>query len=116
MSKATQEHQSAHEGHSDRSDLCSICHMPLEKVCRLCYDDHKSNCPTITGVCNHCYHYHCLCSFWDDLNSPSKFEPDNSTKRYVCPDCFSIDDHQKEFQGKELTDKELLEQKKKEDL
>jgi hypothetical protein len=49
---------------NNSSDVCSICRCNFQEVCNGCASSASgvapSNCPIVSGGCNHQFHSHCL--------------------------------------------------------
>ena len=62
----------------DFGEICSICKNPLNEACITCQSNQESNeakdCRKVVGICNHCFHTHCIDSWIKKQNK--------------CPLCF----------------------------
>lgn len=53
------------------NETCAICRNHLMEPCIECAGNNKdrSNCPRAVGVCNHCFHLHCIDTWIKTRNS-----------------------------------------------
>lgn len=64
------------------NDDCLICKSSLMDGCPTCSKTHNVECPISKGVCDHCFHHHCITK-WTSESSEN------------CPSCKIKYEHEK---------------------
>lgn len=79
-------------------EMCGICRKKIGEPCRICQNNHETECKPVLGVCGHFFHQHCLYDYWRAINERSNLNRENErVERHTCPACNSYS-NEVEFQ------------------